>query len=364
MNLHFAINDRFVHEFIKKTNEIGLLNENLFVIYGDTIVETKVKIDVNVIHINDLNDSLNYINNVIDNVDNIYIHYLSIQVVNLLQNVKLKINVVWVFWGSDGYQLYGVREVPRIRDVGLKEYFRSLKFELFGPRNTEIISFIRNHVKYFAHYIKEDCNIINEKLNVEMEFIDFTYASVSSCLYNCSNEKKNIILVGNSGDTTNNHLVIFKRFLSTSNSEQIVCPLSYGGNAISTQRVINYATEKFGEKFTPLLNKLSYEDYNENILCLVKSALFYHEVPQAYGNILQLLYNGAKVYLNPRSNLYTYLIRLGFKIYPLNNQTKCYQIDQLDIESQGYNRKLTMQVCDNREINRKYNYLLKLHVRN
>ena len=176
--------------------------------------------------------------------------------------------------------------------------------------------------------------------------------------------KKNIILVGNSGDTTNNHLVIFKRFLSTSNSEQIVCPLSYGGNAISTQRVINYATEKFGEKFTPLLNKLSYEDYNENILCLVKSALFYHEVPQAYGNILQLLYNGAKVYLNPRSNLYTYLIRLGFKIYPLNNQTKCYQIDQLDIESQGYNRKLTMQVCDNREINRKYNYLLKLHVRN
>jgi hypothetical protein len=124
----------------------------------------------------------------------------------------------------------------------------------------------------------------------------------------------NDILIGNSASWTNNHLDIFallQRILPQ-NQFKLVTPLSYGSSEVR-QLVITVGQARFGKDFVPLNDYLPLAQYWR----LIQSCgyiIMNHLRQQAYGNIAMGLYIGAKVFLDERNPLYTYLVGEGYHL--------------------------------------------------
>lgn len=122
------------------------------------------------------------------------------------------------------------------------------------------------------------------------------------------------ILVGNSGDPSNNHLEVFEKlrpFLEM--NIKIHTPLSYGNSKYS-HTIIKAGTEIFGEKYQALTSHLPHQDYVD-FLNSIDIAIFNHQRQQAMGNIVTLLGLGKKVYMRRNVSLRNTLTEMGLKIY-------------------------------------------------
>ena len=82
-------------------------------------------------------------------------------------------------------------------------------------------------------------------------------------------------------------------------------------------KILNIGEKMFGDKFYPLLDFISYNEYL-NMLYNIDIALFAHKIQQGMGNLIQLLGLGKKVYLNPESSLWNLFQDLGIKVYDIN----------------------------------------------
>ena len=121
----------------------------------------------------------------------------------------------------------------------------------------------------------------------------------------------NDILVGNSADPRNNHLEMFallKKKVELEN-RKIVVPLSYGVEWYR-DKVIEVGRQQFGERFTPLTKFLGKEEYGK-VLSGCGFAFMNHLRQQAMGNIVAMLVKGARVYMNPASPAYEWLLEVG-----------------------------------------------------
>lgn len=101
-----------------------------------------------------------------------------------------------------------------------------------------------------------------------------------------------------------------------SNTE-LICPLSYCATKEYQQEIINYGKDIFGDKFIPLLDFLPLTDCLE-ILKKVDIAIFAHENQQAYGNIIQLLGMGKKVYMR-KTTSYDEITQNGILVFDFDD---------------------------------------------
>lgn len=121
--------------------------------------------------------------------------------------------------------------------------------------------------------------------------------------------KKSInIQIGNSATLTNNHFEVLKN-LSRFKEENIniFIPLSYG-NMEYAERVVSYGKEIFGDKFIPVQNFMSLDEYCR-FLYNMDIAIFDMKRQQALGNILMQMRMGCKIYLNRESLLWDYFTK-------------------------------------------------------
>ncbi|MBM7539782.1 TDP-N-acetylfucosamine:lipid II N-acetylfucosaminyltransferase [Amphibacillus cookii] len=245
--------------------------------------------------------------------EKVYFHGLnlskySLAILSCQQKQLQKCN--WIIWGGDLYQ-YHYRDKSfqaKIKEIFRKGIIRNIgglithlygDYELakkwYGAKGNYYYSFI-----YPSNLYKEiDLNKINKE------------------------EGRIYIQVGNSADSTNEHIEVFEKLAKFKNENiEIICPLSYSGKQEYVNEVIDKGMEIFGEgRFLPILEFMLYEDYL-NLLGKVDVAIFNHRRQRGLGNISTLLSLGKKVYIREEITTWSFCEDHGLVVYSANNDFK------------------------------------------
>ena len=155
----------------------------------------------------------------------------------------------------------------------------------------------------------------------------------------------NNILVGNSGAITNNHVEAFKLLSQFElDDRSVITPLTYG-DAINIKHVINQGKKILSENFSPVLGFLPISEYNYVIKeCSI--AIMPHLRQQAIGNLIILLYLGAKIYLYEQNTLFDYFKNLGLILFSIEKDlivANRMALTALDKDAQTWNRTIIFQ---------------------
>lgn len=235
--------------------------------------------------------------------------------------------IAWVFWGAE---LYGYIE-PAIDFLG-KETKKLYK----QKTKQRIIDFIKHHLynrynlkkmlgkaQYICSYIPQDIDRFNQTTHLQLKPLWFTYYPIEKLIDKSIINKRAAgignILIGNSGNYTNNHLDSFsllKEFDLT--NRQIIVPVSYGGDPLYCSQIIEQGKKYFGDQFNALTSFVPREKYNQ-ILLSCTAAIFNTYRQQAMGNIITALWLGIRTYLNNFTTSYQYLEGLGLHIFNIQD---------------------------------------------
>ena len=289
-----------------------------------------------------------------NDADCIFIHFLSDDITRLLRRFKKRGIVLWVIWGADLYsnipmELYDpktkelmikLNELNELKNlIRLKElknlknliirliFFRYLRKIVFKYLRKSVIKNIdyvitatKGDVKYLKMYYNTNAKwytgfhypnpIDFEKIQQEKKKIDKKY--------NFKNKFSKLILLGNSGNPSNNHVDILY-YLSEINDKDfgIICPVSYTSFSKYIQELIIIGKSLFGDRFIPLIEFLDAKIYF-HILNQVDVVIMNHNRQQGVGNINILLYLKKIIYIKRKNSLFDHLIEKKVKIYSMD----------------------------------------------
>lgn len=370
--IHIATDEKFIDSanFLFEQAFPGV--NDFYIIVDDEEKKTKyVTLKENVKLVNsDINNLNTFINQLKGETIVIFhsMFYVNSYVTNRLdKDVK-------IFWFLFGAEFYGNQKLFKsseflgaltrkifekdtnyswIKEV-IKKNFRNFYYKTFkgiySPYAEMLNAMNRSNVLGILY--KEEYNNIINKLGVNKKLhLDFTYYPIERMISNMEDRVVGCnILIGNSASYTNNHLEVFEK-LTTLNlkDSKIICPLSYGNNNYRNQ-IKKIGEEKFGENFQALIDFMPLKSYNEYIKsCNI--VLMNHYRQQAVGNVMTMLWMGAKVFLDERNTLFHYLKRLGVTVFSINrdlNESK--DLKPLSINEQNINRKLLLSELGTKSI--------------
>lgn len=218
----------------------------------------------------------------------------------------------WLIWGGD---LYAYQLAKRTWKWKVREFFRSTVIKRMG---------------YFVTYTKGDYELAKKWYGASGSLIRcFYYTSNLYTPLQAVREKREAvyIMVGNSADPTNNHIEVFEK-LSKFKDENIkvYAPLTYG-NQEYARLVIDKGVKVFGDKFKPLVEHMSKDDYMY-FLSQIDIAVFDHNRQQGMGNTRTLLGMGKKVYMRPHLTSTQTLQVDGVKTFTLKEFDLNYQFPE------------------------------------
>ena len=245
---------------------------------------------------------------------------------SLLRSVPEQVKVAWVFWGGD---IYGRRDLnkhfltPTSKFLlwlhGLK---RNIQLKAKTDRYEIPFDTLRR-IDYCLTDIPEDFEFVRKYFDTPIKELWYNYYSIDETLGDLATETVDgvNIVVGNSATLECNHLDGFRALSGFPlNGSEVIVPLSYGEPWVRNL-VIKSGKYHFGSHFHPLVEFLPRNEYNR----LIKScavAIMPHYRPQAFGNILTLLWLGTRVYLSERNTLLSFFKRIGTLIFSIERDFK------------------------------------------
>ena len=216
----------------------------------------------------------------------------------------------WLMWGGDFYFPKEQRWLKKQVIKRIRHFVTFLKgdFELvkrwYGAKGMlhECFMYPSNLYKEYDVKPKEDGGIIN-------------------------------IQVGNSADSTNNHIEVFEKLRQYKDENiKIYVPLSYG-NQDHAKDVIAKGKEIFGDKFIALTDFMPFEKYLD-FLGTIDIAIFAHKRQQAMGNIITLLGLGKEVYIRKDITTWQFFKDINVRLGDFNN----FELAKID----SLNKKINM----------------------
>lgn len=354
MNLHISHDNIFMDYIIPIAREVDPGNNKFIFFSYDRTAELKHVKSKDVGYFEYGSDMFWKAVGDINSYRNIYVHWLEGLTTDFVAKIPKGINVIWCFWGGDGLEIpelkesnyqpstlayYREKSKNKIRSVKdfKKVYHQRLKNQLH-------IKAIRR-VDYFAHYLEKDYNLIKEATGMKSTFIPFHYAAVEDIVpINEETGPKGLdILLGNSDTLSNNHFEAID-ILSKINlrSSKVFCPLSYEKGKYARD-VKAYGEKELGERFIPIMDFIAKDKYDQ-MLSRINSAIMNHNRSQALGNIMVLLWKGAKLFMNEKNYIFQLLSENGCVIYPLSQMTKDELQTSLDENSIMNNREVLMKL--------------------
>ncbi|KHJ52832.1 hypothetical protein PZ78_01440 [Vreelandella venusta] len=196
----------------------------------------------------------------------------------LLRKIGSNKKAIWVMWGGDLYNPI-TQGAPMREEVSL----------LYGVASWQE----KDYEFFLKHY--------GEKRRVPFRYagqLDFYKDMEVPC-------KEKIIIVGNSGDSTNNHVEILEnlsRFRDI-RSYKIILPFGYNGSPEYLSRIMSTVAElSLVENVVVLDKMLSKEDYY-SLIAKAEFLIFAHNRQQGGGNITAALFFGTKVIMRERLSI-------------------------------------------------------------
>lgn len=292
-----------------------------------------------------LNDSNVIFEECLDSIVNVCNLYHCVVVYNLDYKKSYIVNRInndiIVFWRFYGIELYKY-EMNNLTTELTKYYSRSSLigsiFKKMVMRFTDIISFNKNKLKYanknseFKQSVKRanmfmgineyEYDYFKKKYEYLPNFIRLPKMSNISSLIDIKDKNRYIIL-GNSGNSQNNHFDILKLIEEYEyNYYSIIIPLSYDNNKIYSKNLKKYVDKinniSVIEKY---LDRENYKKIFYKSIAYVDNSLR----QRAAGNINIAIEHGLAIYLNPQSIMYKCLKNDGIKVYSIDNYVRHYK---------------------------------------
>ncbi len=243
-----------------------------------------------------------------------------------IYNVPEGIPTIWLGWGYDYYNLIECpknlmlpetqRLVKRSKVKKVREYIGKVlrsTLLLFGMSKSRIKAIER--LTLFSPVLPNEYELVKRarKWNAFPENTRWNYGTIEDHLVKGFEHVKidsNAILVGNSASSTCNHMETLK-FLNENGFQdrEIVAPLSYGDKSYG-QKIAEAGKRQFGRNFDPLMDFMPVQDYVSKIR-KCGYVIMNHKRQQAVGNIVIMLYLGARVFLREENPTYSFLTGMG-----------------------------------------------------
>ncbi len=347
--LHLTHDDKFIDAFIRKTQSLGYLNHEFFIYSRDLYSSLKFIKDTSIhrISLSDLNDG----KLVIAQYAKVYIHYFSDDLVDFVSQYGDKTTFVWVFWGADAFDLpcfktnYWTNNTKKIvsrisnKTNNFRCFFSGIKQKFILAKKAKKKKRASKQFSYFAHYIQEDFNLIKKQLGCNFKYINFTYGTLSDFTSSdVSRTTKKNILIGNSANPSNNHVDIIHQLNKQQNIKDaiIYCPLSYSGTSEYIKEIKNEGELLFPNQFIAMEGFMKLQEYNK-IIASIACAFMPHLRSQAFGNIINLLWQGAKIFFYSDNSLYKLLKQKGIHVFEINDSISFVPLTKAEIEKNKSN---------------------------
>lgn len=360
--IHIASDEKFINSAHWQFNHI-YPDQNIFYLLVDNV-------DIPLRHVTKQKDMV-LISNTIANLKNlsskfdeanlICFHGLSYYSSIVLNNTSSKYKILWFLWGTEIHsnpvfflknqilgpatsKLYFKGSDSSLKTI-IKNSFRNSFYKLKNRTSSpfkEIAEAIKK-TDYCGILYEEEFKLIRETVKINIEQVVFSYYPIEKMVANVNARvTSNNILLGNSASFTNNHLEVFEMLSEFSlENRKVITPLSYGDNAYK-ESIIEKGQQILNKNFTPLTDFMPLHEYNEYLeQCGI--VIMNHYRQQAVGNVLTMLWMGAKVYLDERNTLYHYLKRIGVNIYSISkdlNSNNANSLTVLKESQQNHNREV------------------------
>lgn len=207
----------------------------------------------------------------------------------------------WIIWGGD---LYVFKEGKKNFKWKLREFFRRPIIKNMG---------------YCVSYIKGDFELAQKWYLTKASYLEcFMYPSnlFKDYEYSEKNYSEINILVGNSADSSNNHIEIFEMLENFKNKNiKIFTPLSYGDSDYANEIILE-GKKRFKDKFKPITEILTPSEY-VYLLSKIDIAVFNHKRQRAMGNTISLLGLGKKVFMRSSVSQWSFFKSKGVNIFDI-----------------------------------------------
>ncbi|WP_150452163.1 TDP-N-acetylfucosamine:lipid II N-acetylfucosaminyltransferase [Arenibacter lacus] len=338
--LHIAPDEKFINNIYFQFNKL-FPNQNKFLILLEKNVETTryVSINDNFSTVTMLKKNVRYCIKESTHYDIIIIHGLNYFQSQIVLNVGNINKFIWFFWGGEiydntsalGNKVIGEVTFQKFHLKSWKDHLKSLiripyyfiRYKTRIPEK-EIIRAAKK-IKQFGILHREELEYFKQLgyLSPIVSHICMTYYPLEYIFKGIESTKinGNNILLGNSASSSNNHLEAFNILKSFNlNDKKLFVPLSYGDKRYG-ETINEIGHSLFGENFQSLFDFMPLEKYTL-LLSSCNIVIMNHYRQQAVGNIIAMLWMGAKVYLDERNTFYHYLRRIGVEVFSIDVDLK------------------------------------------
>lgn len=363
MILHFVTDEKVTDQIIQNFNRNA--NGSFFLVFvGHQGLNFRhIKSSTNNITTFFFKDN---INDVIEklNPTAIVIHAFHLDYAKVIIKIKKPIRIAWYAWGFDIYGLplikpsiYAPLTTSFLKKHNMllniqwkvfkSDFLRKTILNILGKEDRySIIYQAKKRINYFVSYMQEEYDYYSNFYTNNFKFINCPFSTIDQYLAGSNelfkkNELKKNILIGNSNTIESNHIDVFSiigRNKKLADIEVFV-PLNYGTNNTYKNEVIKKGKQTFGKTFNPIMGFIDRKEYIE-LLSTCSVGVFYHYRQQAMGNIIPMLYLGARVYLSSRNPTFKFLKKSGMIIFDLDKDFKIYGNECLHASFVETNKKI------------------------
>lgn len=280
--------------------------------------------------------------------DKVFVHFLEVNKITFIETHVIHYRkLVWFLWGGD---LYNRPELADntietgtfkilIKTDPVKEISRKLTNKFRGDfGNMGRVKKFATNIDIIATTIDKDQQLADKIFGISTVFYPFNFYKVDQ---DTKLEEKPVcngnIIVGNSGAPSNNHLSVLHKLKDVDlGGRKVYIPLSYGNKKYANE-IIKQGQYLLGDSIAPLQKFMTLDDYN-TILASCEIAIYNFRRQQGFGNVITMLKDHKKVYLNKENTMYDFF---------LNNQIEVEDIEQLSLQNSNiHSLKVTDKVYD------------------
>ncbi|MEZ8965762.1 TDP-N-acetylfucosamine:lipid II N-acetylfucosaminyltransferase [Vibrio breoganii] len=293
----------------------------------------------------------------------VILHSLCTYRISIPKSVK----VVWIGFGADYYDLITSPESllgNKTKSIVSKD----------NPRTKQIIKAIRkfltkakktraqfiNRIDYFCPVLTTEYNLIRWE-GRKPKLIDWNYGTLEEDWAKPENGLDitgNNILLGNSATSTCNHIEGIDALKHTHTCSQLIIPLSYGDKEYA-KKVRKYAEANYPGPVKALEEFMPFDSYNK-LISSCSHVVMPHKRQQGLGNIVSLIYLGAKVFLDKENPSYNFFTEKGVNIFSIDEIENSTWSNQLTIGEIEENRRILKDIWGKDSIDSKTRQLLAI----
>jgi hypothetical protein len=227
-------------------------------------------------------------------------------------NKKILRNSYWFIWGGDLYNAHWNRN-------------NNLKSKILYEFRKSVIKKIGHVITLMTkeHKLIKEWYSGNPKLHLSFAYPSNIATTLEPRIP--SNGSSKNIMLGHSSSKDNKHIEYFE-FLSTLDDIKVYSILSYGDEDYRDD-VIQEGKRILQDRFVPITNYLPLEEYN-NLLNDMDVIIFPAERQIGFGNLVNLIALGKKVYLSDKVATKMYFDQIGVETYSINDMKNLLIIDE------------------------------------